>query len=307
MLLMNPNLLKVKNNMIKEGLILKGIGGFYYVETADGVFECKAKGKFRKEGITPLAGDRVTITVRDDNKENTIDEIKERKNKLRRPPVANIDKLIIVVSTAKPFPNTLIVDKMTVLAEKHGIEPVIVITKTDLESSDEIEKIYRSAGYRVYLHSDETRENLDEIRNELCGCISAFTGNSGVGKSTLINALAPELTLETGEISDKLGRGRHTTRQAEIFHIGDGLVIDTAGFSSIDFAADSVIFSSELEEYFPEIREHIGECQFTGCSHLGDKGCKICELIESGEISKSRYESYCTFYEEQKNLKKWNV
>ena len=180
--------------MIKEGLILKGIGGFYYVETADGVFECKAKGKFRKEGITPLAGDRVTVTIRTD-KENTIDEIKERKNKLRRPPVANIDKLIIVVSTAKPYPNTLIIDKMTVLAEKHGIEPVIVITKTDLENADEIEKTYRSAGYRVYLHSDATSENLEEIRNELNGCISAITGNSGVGKSTLINALSPELAL----------------------------------------------------------------------------------------------------------------
>lgn len=293
--------------MTEKGLILKGIGGFYYVETADGVFECKAKGKFRKEGITPLAGDKVVVTIRDDNKENTIDEILERKNKLRRPPVANIDKLIIVVSTAKPAPNTLVIDKMTVLAEKHGIEPVIVITKTDLEDSVEIEKIYRSAGYRVYLHSDNTRENLDEIKNELSGCISAFTGNSGVGKSTLINALAPDLSLETGEISDKLGRGRHTTRQAEIFHIGDGLVIDTAGFSSIDFAADSIIFSADLEEYFPEIREHIGECKFTGCSHLGDKGCRITELVESGEISQSRYDSYCTFFDEQKNLKKWNV
>lgn len=292
--------------MTKEGLILKGISGFYYVETADGVFECKAKGKFRKEGITPLAGDKVIITVRDD-KENTIDEIKERKNKLRRPPVANIDKLIVVVSTAKPYPNTLVIDKMTVLAEKHGIEPVIVITKTDLDNFEELFKTYKSAGYRVYLHSDETRENIEEIKNELNGCISALTGNSGVGKSTLINALCPDLTLQTGEISDKLGRGRHTTRQAEIFHIGNGLVIDTAGFSSIDFASDSVIFSSELEEYFPEIREHLGECQFTGCAHLGDKGCKISELVSEGIISQSRYESYKSMYEEQKSLKKWNV
>ena len=292
--------------MIKEGLILKGIGGFYYVETADGVFECKAKGKFRKDGISPLAGDRVTITVRTD-KENTIDEIKERKNKLRRPPVANIDKLFVVVSTAKPFPNTLVIDKMTVLAEKHDIEPVIVITKTDLDDSAELLDTYRKAGYKVYLHSKDSNENLDEIKSELSGCISAFTGNSGVGKSTLINALSPTLSLETGEISDKLGRGRHTTRQAEIFHVGDGLVIDTAGFSSIDFADDSVIFSSDLENYFPEIREHIGECRFTGCAHLGDKGCKITEIVENGEMSLSRYESYKTMYDEQKNLKKWNV
>ena len=292
--------------MIKEGLILKGIGGFYYVETADGVFECKAKGKFRKEGISPLAGDRVTVTIRTD-KENTIDEIKERKNKLRRPPVANIDKLFVVVSTAKPYPNTLIIDKMTVLAEKHGIEPVIIITKTDLEDYNELFETYKKAGYKVYLHSKDTNENLDEIAAELSGCICAFTGNSGVGKSTLINALCPSLTLETGEISDKLGRGRHTTRQAEIFHVADGLVIDTAGFSSVDFADDSVIFSSDLENYFPEIREHIGECRFTGCAHLGDKGCRITVLVEDGEMSQSRYESYKTMYEEQKNLKKWNV
>ena len=292
--------------MIKEGLILKGIGGFSYVETADGVFECKAKGKFRKEGISPLAGDRVTVTIRTD-KENTIDEIKERKNKLRRPPVANIDKLFVVVSTAKPYPNTLIIDKMTVLAEKHGIEPVIIITKTDLEDYNELFETYKKAGYKVYLHSKDTNENLDEIAAELSGCICAFTGNSGVGKSTLINALCPSLTLETGEISDKLGRGRHTTRQAEIFHVADGLVIDTAGFSSVDFADDSVIFSSDLENYFPEIREHIGECRFTGCAHLGDKGCRITVLVEDGEMSQSRYESYKTMYEEQKNLKKWNV
>ena len=292
--------------MTKEGLILKGIGGFYYVENADGVFECKAKGKFRKEGITPLAGDRVVITIRTD-KENTIDEIKERKNKLRRPPVANIDKLFVVVSTAKPYPNTLVIDKMLVLAEKHNIEPIVVITKTDLDEYEELYKTYKSAGYKVFLHSKETAENVGAIMKELNGSICAFTGNSGVGKSTLINAMCPTLTLETGEISDKLGRGRHTTRQAEIFHVENGLVIDTAGFSSIDFSDDSVIFSGDLENYFPEIREHIGECKFTGCAHLGDKGCVVTELVESGEMRLSRYESYKTMYEEQKGLKKWNV
>ena len=290
-----------------EGLIIKGIGGFYYVETANGVFECKAKGKFRKERISPITGDRVTITVRED-KENTIDEIHERKNKLIRPPVANIDKLMIVVSATKPVPNYLVIDKMTVLAEKNNIEPVFVITKTDLADYAELYETYRSTGYRVYLYSDVDDDSmLDDIKGELKGCLTAFTGNSGVGKSTLINALSGSLKLETGDISDKLGRGRHTTRQTEIFHIGEGSVIDTAGFSSIDFSNESPIFSDELECLFKEISEHVGECKFTGCAHLGEKGCRICELTQEGIISRNRYESYVALYNEQKGLKKWNV
>lgn len=292
--------------MIKEGIILKGIGGFYYVETDEGVFECKAKGKFRSKKISPVAGDRVSVTVIND-KDNTIDEIYDRKNCLKRPPVANIDKLIIVVSSVRPKPNTLIIDKMTVLAEKNNIEPVIVITKTDLHFDEELVNIYRSAGYRVYTFSTCDRSELDSIKNELKGCISAFTGNSGVGKSTLINALNGELNLETGEISDKLGRGRHTTRQAEIFHVAEGLVIDTAGFSSIDFTADNLIFADELQHLFREFGEVIGECRFTGCNHLGDKGCRVCELVENGTISKSRYESYISMFNETKDYKKWNV
>lgn len=293
-------------SMTIDGVILKGIGGFYYVKTAEGVFECKAKGKFRKEKISPLAGDKVSVTVRNDE-ENTIDEIFERKNFLIRPPVANIDKLFIVVSAAKPKPNTVIIDKMTVLAEKNDITPVIVITKTDLTCHRELKEIYESTGYKVYSFSVEDMSELDAIKAELSGCLSAFTGNSGVGKSTLINALNGELNLETGEISDKLGRGRHTTRQAEIFEVGDGLVIDTAGFSSIDFTTDNKIYSDELEYYFREFSEHIGECRFNGCRHLGDKGCRICELIDEGVISKSRHESYKTILTEIKDNKKWDV
>lgn len=292
--------------MVKDGIILKGIGGFYYVETDEGVFECKAKGKFRSKKISPLAGDRVTVTIVND-KDNTIDDIKPRKNCLVRPPVANIDKLIIVVSSVKPKPNTLVIDKMTVLAEKNNIEPVIVVTKTDLHYDEELIKTYRSAGYRVYCFSPENVSDLPLIKEELKGCLSAFTGNSGVGKSTLINALSGELSLETGEISDKLGRGRHTTRQAEIFHVAQGLVIDTAGFSSIDFTADNIIFADELQYYFKEFSDKIGECRFTGCNHLGDKGCKICELVSEGTISKSRHESYVSMFNETKNNKKWNV
>ena len=292
--------------MTIDGVILKGIGGFYYVKTADGIFECKAKGKFRKEKISPLAGDKVSITVRDDE-ENTIDEIFERKNYLIRPPVANIDKLFIVVSATKPKPNTVIIDKMTVLAEKNNITPVIIITKTDLACAQELREIYKSTGYNVYSFSIEDFSELDLIKAELAGCLCAFTGNSGVGKSTLINALSAELKLETGEISDKLGRGRHTTRQAEIFPVGDGLVIDTAGFSSIDFTTDNRIYSDELQYYFKEFEEHINDCRFNGCRHLGDKGCRICELVEDGVISRSRHDSYKTIFEEVKVNKKWDV
>ena len=289
-----------------DGVILKGIGGFYYVKTAEGIFECKAKGKFRKEKITPLAGDKVSITIRNDE-ENTIDEICERKNFLIRPPVANIDKLFIVVSAAKPKPNTVIIDKMTILAEKNDITPVIIITKTDLANHDELKAIYESTGYKVFSFSIEDASEIEAIKAELKGCLCAFTGNSGVGKSTLINALNGELALETGEISDKLGRGRHTTRQAEVFPVGEGLVIDTAGFSSIDFTTDNRIYAEELQYYFREFSDHIGECRFNGCRHLGDKGCKICQLVEEGEISLSRHESYKTIFSEVKDNKKWEV
>lgn len=292
--------------MHQSGIILKGIGGFYYVETSEGIFECKAKGIFRKEKITPLAGDRVIITVRE-NKDNTIDEILPRKNSLKRPPVANIDKLFIIVSATKPNPNALIIDKMIILAEKNNIEPIIIITKTDLCDVSELLKIYKSTGYRVYTFSSIDAVGTDAIKAELSGCLVAFTGNSGVGKSTLINALNDELNLATAHISDKLGRGRHTTRQAEIFHIGDGLVIDTAGFSSIDFTDENLIFSHELEYLFKEFEEYIGECKFTGCSHLGEKGCKICEMVKLGVISESRYNSYVSMFREVKDYKKWNV
>lgn len=291
-----------------EGIILKGIGGFYYVETSEGIFECKAKGKFRKDKLKPLAGDKVDITVRD-NQENTIDVIYERRNKLIRPPVANIDKLMIIVSVASPMPNTLIVDKLTVIAEKGGIEPVIVITKSDLleEKAQELFDIYSSTGYRTYMFSSVDKRNIEAIRNEFSGCLTALTGNSGAGKSTLLNAIDDSLELPTGEISEKLGRGRHTTRQAEIFHIADGLVIDSAGFSSIEFSGENIFLANELEKYFKEFQQHNGSCRFSGCSHINTKGCAVIDALEKGEISQSRYDSYVSMYNELKDIKSWQL
>lgn len=290
------------------GYILKGIGGFYYVETSEGVFECKAKGKFRKEKLVPVAGDRVEITVRE-SQENTIDCILERKNKLIRPPVANIDKLMIVVSVVSPLPNPLIIDKLTVIAERNNIEPVIVITKSDLEEdkAKELFEIYSSTGYRTYLFSSVDQRNIDEIRSEFSGCLTALTGNSGAGKSTLLNSLDASLELPTGKISDKLGRGRHTTRQAEIFHIADGLVIDSAGFSSIEFSGENLFLANELEFSFKEFSRYISMCRFNGCNHINTKGCAVMDAVGKGLISKSRYDSYVTMFDELKNIKSWQI
>lgn len=289
-----------------NGIILKGIGGFYYVETAEGVFECKAKGRFRREKISPIAGDKVSITV-NSNAENTIDEIDERKNFLLRPPVANIDNLLLVVSMCEPAPNTLVIDKMTALAERNGITPIIVFSKTDLASADEFVDIYKTTGYSIFTVSLEDKSDLEKIMSLLSGKLTAFTGNSGAGKSTLINALCPSLALSTAEISSKLGRGRHTTRQAEIFHVGDGLIIDTAGFSSLDLISNDPILKEELALYFPEFQEYIGQCKFTSCAHIGEKGCKICEMVQKGIINKSRHDNYIELYNQAKNIKKWEL
>ncbi len=285
--------------MEQQGVILKGIGGFYYVETALGVFECRAKGKFRKERLTPLAGDHVTVTLRE-GQENTIDSIAPRKNALGRPPVANVDQLLIVVSAAKPVPNPFVIDKLTAIAERKHIHPVLIFSKSDLASVETWVNIYRTTGYPVLLNT-----NLDEIRAILKDKCSALTGNTGAGKSTLLNALCPELELPTGEISEKLGRGRHTTRHAELFHVADGLVIDTAGFSSLDSLKEETPAPEELETLFPEFEPFLGQCRFTTCAHTGEKGCRVCEAVKAGEISESRYQSYLQLRQEAKDRLPW--
>ncbi len=288
-----------------KGILTKGIGGFYYVEVADTVYECKAKGIFRKMNITPLAGDNVEITVRE-NGENTVDKILERKNSFVRPQVANVDLMIMVSSTVEPVANTVIIDKMTVIAEKKGIEPVIVFTKSDLSDSSSLEKIYRDAGFVVFSLSkdDGFPEKLKEM---LSGKIAFLTGNTGVGKSTLINKLSPSLNLATGEISDKLGRGRHTTRQAELFKAYGGYVIDTPGFSSLDFLRCETVMKDELQYYFREFDKSVGQCLFPDCHHICEKGCDVLERVRSGEIPASRHASYVSIYNEIKDLKEWQI
>lgn len=296
-----------------EGIIIKGIGGFYYVEVADTVYECRGRGslrgKVKRERITPLAGDRCIITVHPDGLAS-LDKILERRNYLLRPPLANLDNLFIIVSVCDPQPNTLVIDRFIALAEHKGINPVIVLTKLDLADDGGLGDIYRNAGFTVIEadYSESGAEFADEIRNIMCGKISGFAGNTGVGKSTLLNAICPELQRETGEISKKLGRGRHTTRETELFSLSfGGKIADTPGFSSFDGEFAEYILKEDLPDTFREFADYAGDCKFTGCSHTCEKGCAVLAAVAEGEIAQSRHESYLALYNEVKDIKEWEV
>lgn len=291
-----------------NGRLMKGIGGFYYVETADGVFECKARGIFRKKKITPLVGDYVSITV-NENAENTIDEISERKNSLIRPPLANLDQLFVVSSVIEPKFNVSVVDRIIAVAEYKNIEPVIVITKIDLVSSyEKYYDIYTNAGFKVILCDNIKGAGAELIRSLLKDKTSAFTGNTGVGKSSLLNAIDTGLSLETGETSRKLGRGRHTTRHCELYRVAGGYVSDTPGFSSLDFERGEKIMKEDLPYCFREFLPYLEKCKFqNNCSHINDKGCAVVQAVKNGEISADRHNSYTELYNEVKDIKEWEL
>lgn len=292
--------------MIK-GKIIKGIGGFYYVETADTVYECKARGNFRNKKIIPLVGDDVEISV-NENAENRIENILERKNSLVRPPLANIDQLFIVSSIVDPFINTYNIDKMTALAEYKGIEPIIVLTKIDLsEDYKKYAETYISSGFTVITCNNLNGEGSEKVLPLLKEKISAFSGNTGVGKSSLLNAIDPRLSLKTGETSKKLGRGKHTTRHCELFKVGGGYVADTPGFSSIDFEKGETILKDYLFDCFREFKPYFGQCKFTSCAHINENGCAVCAAVKNGEISESRHNSYVKMYNDVKNIKEWEI
>lgn len=290
-----------------DGIIIKGIGGFYYVEAADGIiYECKARGVFRKEKITPLAGDRVEISV-DENNKNSIDKIYERRNMFKRPPIANVDKLVIVSSVCDPRPNLLIIDRLSAVAVYKNVEPIIVFTKNDLQSADKYIEIYKNAGFKTFAVSNETGEGIGEIKAVIENGVCVFTGNSGVGKSSLINRMYPDFALETGEISKKLGRGRHTTRHVELLKINNGYIADTPGFSSLDFESNDLIKKDELAFCFPDFSDYIDSCKFSTCAHVNDKGCRLIEAVNNGDVMRSRHESYVTMYNEVKDIKDWQL
>lgn len=289
-----------------EGRLIKGIGGFYYVEAADTIYECKARGVFRKQKITPLVGDIVSITI-NDNAENTVDEIKARKNALVRPALANLDQLFVVASIVDPAINTTVIDRIIAIAEFKHIEPVVVLTKIDL--SDHYMKyydIYSKAGFKVVLCDNSTGSGSDEVRAMLADKVSAFTGNTGVGKSSLLNAIDSRLAVETGETSKKLGRGKHTTRHCELFKVAGGYVADTPGFSSVDFERCEKIFKDDLPYCFREFEPYLDKCRFqTNCAHINDKGCAVVEAVNNGYISRERHNSYIDLYNEVKDIKEW--
>ncbi len=287
-----------------QGLILKGIGGFYYVKTADAVFECRAKGIFRKRGLTPLAGDRVVIEG--GGADWVIAEIGDRANALLRPPVANVDRLVLVSSTTDPAPNLQVLDRLTAIAERERIPVLFAFTKSDLKPAAPWLEIYGNAGYPCF----DTAADADASARLRAVCaqgLTVFAGNSGVGKSTLLNKLLPDLGLATAEISKKLGRGKHTTRAVELFAFERGYIADTPGFSAMDFAGNNPIPAEDLADCFVEFAPYRDGCYFTGCTHTVEKGCAVLGALKKAAIAPSRHESYAAMMKEAQAFKPWQA
>ena len=286
-----------------KGRIVRAISGFYYVETQGRVIECRARGIMRKNGVTPLVGD--TVSLVGEGGSGTVEEVLDRRNFLIRPPVANIDRLYIVSSRFNPAPNTLLIDRQICICERAGIEPAVVFNKSDEGDFDELKQVYSEAGFETFVISCLTGEGVDAVKASLPQGISVFTGNSGVGKSSLLNMISPDLGIKTGEVSDKLGRGRHTTRHTELYDVGCGrFIADTPGFSTLE---SDPVPKEELADLFREFGDCLGGCRFTSCSHTCEKGCAVIDAVNAGRIARSRFESYCTLYSEAAKVKSWEL
>ncbi|MCF2616952.1 ribosome small subunit-dependent GTPase A [Oscillibacter valericigenes] len=290
---------------MSEGRIQKALSGFYYVDTGTEILTCRARGKFRKEGISPLVGDRVEVRELGGG-EGFVEAILPRKNAFARPAVANIDQLVVIASGAIPKTDPFLIDRVVAIAALKGCDVIILLNKCDLNSADDLYEIYRAAGFQTLRVSAQTGEGLDELVPLIRGKLSAFTGNSGVGKSSILNALDPEFHLQVGEVSDALGRGRHTTRHVELYHLACGAeVVDSPGFSSFETEELNLELKHQLPETFREFRPYLNDCRFVGCSHTKEKGCAVLEAVRRGGIQKSRHASYLRLYEELKPLKDW--
>ena len=288
------------------GTIIKALSGFYYVDVGaeQEPITCRGRGKLRHQKITPLVGDHVAITVTEDGT-GMVDEVLPRSNQFQRPMVANMDQLVILASGAIPVTDPFLIDRMVSLAEYKGCRPIICFNKCDLEPATQLVELYQKAGFQSFAISAQTGEGLEQLLGVLDGKISAFTGNSGVGKSSVLNALCPQFGLKVGQVSEKLGRGRHTTRHVELFRVGGGLVADTPGFSAFDVEQMELIPKEELAHTFREFQPYLEQCRFVGCAHVKERGCAVREAVDNGAIAPSRYQSYVRLYDQVKSRPQW--
>lgn len=287
------------------GIILKAISGFYYVEAGNETIECKARGRFRRDNIAPLVGDIAEITVTGGG-QGVLEDILPRKNAFVRPPIANVDQLVLIASGVIPVTDPYLIDRMTVIAAYNGCDCIICINKTDLDTGDALYDTYARAGFTTIRTSAKTSEGIETLREAIRGKVSAFTGNSGVGKSSILNLLEPGFNLTVGEVSHKLGRGRHTTRHVELYRLSDGaLVADTPGFSAFDTELMGLIGKEALPYLFREFEPYLDVCRFRDCAHVKEAGCAVLEALGRGELAASRHQSYVKLYNQLSQVNDW--
>ena len=290
-----------------EGRIVKALSGFYTVDTPEGQLTCKARGRFRLDGTSPLVGDRVQCSV-EKTGAGRIDRVEQRRNWFVRPAVANVDALVFVAANSNPVTDPFLIDRVSVIAADAGCDLILCVNKSDLDPADELMEIYHLAGVPLIRTSAETGEGIEALREALRGKVCAFTGNSGVGKSSLLNRLCPELSIRTGEVSEKLGRGRHTTRHVELFPLGEGSYLaDTPGFASFELEMMKPIPKERLADDMPEFAPYIRQCRFQDCAHLREPGCAVTQALREGRIHESRYRSYQRLYELSAQYKDWEI
>ncbi len=289
---------------LRQGVIIRALSGFYDVDTGEGTVRCRARGKLRKERVTPLVGDRVQFQMSGDS--GYVQEILPRKNSFIRPAVANVDILVMMASQVNPVTEPFLIDRVAAIAAQQQVELILVINKCDLDPADRLYEIYRNTGVTVLRLSAVTGDGVEALRARLSGKLAAFTGNSGVGKSSLLNILYPEAQMATGDVSEKLGRGRHTTRHVELFTLPDGTrIMDTPGFSAFDTDQMDLGTPENLALAFPEFAPYLGRCRFDDCAHVKEAGCAVLEALEEGKIQKSRHDSYVRLYTQIKEQKAW--